>query len=166
MYALTDEEGNKVYFDNNSNVSALAEFAGKRVSVNAVIYKYLASDNVWSLSFVGGTSDISEVPLTFEEIKAKALEHINQVVPQSIYGALELPTKHSVISNIDYSWAVEANEFISIENNVATIVTSEQDHEVTLKVTIVYGEKSETVDVKVVLKDSLSLLGVGVKEEM
>ena len=152
MYALTDEEGNKVYFDNNSNLNALAEYNGKRVSVNAVVYKYLASDNVWSLSFVGGTSDIAEVPLTFEEIKVKALEHINEVVPQSIYGALELPTKHSVISNIDYSWAVEANEFISIENNVATIVTSEQDHEVTLKVTIVYGEKSETVDYKVVLK--------------
>ena len=152
MYSVTDEEGNKVYFDNNSNVAELAKFDGKRISINAVVYKYLVSDNAWSLSFVGGANDIAEAPLTFEDIKARALEHITSVVPQAIYGAIELPVKHSVISNIAYSWAVEENEYISIVDNKATIVTSDVDHEVTLKVTISSGENAETVDYKIVLK--------------
>ena len=152
MYALTDLEGNTIFFDNYSNLEALAQYNNKRVVLNAVVYKYLSSDAVWTLSFVGGTNEIVESPLTFEVVKEKALEHLNAVVAKNVYGALALPTVHNVLSNITYSWAVDTNEYLTIENNIATVVIDNVDHEVTLKVTINYGETSETIDFPITLK--------------
>lgn len=152
MYALADENGNFVFFDSNSNEEALAANEGKRVKLNAVVYKFLTSDNVWTLSFAGANEDIVETPLSFDEIKAKALTHLNEVVAKNVYGALDLPSVHDIISNVKYSWAVEANDYLSIENNVASVVIDSVDHEVVLKVTINYGEQSETIDFPVTLK--------------
>lgn len=152
MYALTDEDGKIVFFDTNSNEAALEVHKGQRVTLNAVVYKYLTSDNVWTLSYAGTQEEIVETPLTFDYVIEKALAHLNEVVAKDVYGALELPTSHDVITNITYSWAVEANDYLTIVDNVATIVIDSVDHEVVLKVTISNGIESETVDFAVTLK--------------
>lgn len=152
MYALTDLEGNRIFFDNNSDIEVLAQYANKRVTLNAVVYKYLSSDAVWTLSYVGGSSEIVESPLTFDVVKEKALEHLNAVVAKNVYGALELPSVHSVLANITYSWAVEANDYLTIVDNVATVVIDSVDHELVLKVTVSDGNQSETIDFAITLK--------------
>lgn len=152
LYCLTDMDGKAVFFDSNSNEAALEAMSGKRVTLNAVMYKYLVSDNVWTLSFVGTESDITEKPLSFSELKAMAVEHINENLATKVYGRIELPTAHDTIPTLTYTWSVEANEYITITDNEATIVTDSVDHEVTLKATITSGETSETVDFPVTLK--------------
>ncbi len=152
MYALTDEQGNRVFFDSNSNESVLENFNGSRVTLNAVVYKYLLSDYVWTLSFGGSEADVTLAPLSFDFYKGEALNHINEVVAKNIYGAIELPSNHELFTDVKYTWSVDTNEYITISDNVATIIIDSVDHEVTLKVTISKGEESETVEYAITLK--------------
>ncbi|HON63707.1 MAG TPA: hypothetical protein PK840_02375 [Bacilli bacterium] len=147
MYTLTDDDGNAILVYDQSNVSVLQSFLDKRVTLPVILHNYSVSENEWQVSFAGTASSITETPLSFDEVVEKALQDIEARVPREIFGALELPTRHSLNSFITYSWEVVPNDYVTInQNGQVTVTLSETDQEVTLKVTISDGTESRTVD--------------------
>ena len=149
ILTLTDDDNNTCYFFSQSNLTILEEYIGKRVIINVVVHNY---SETWNVSFAGGASDIVKNELSFDAIKEEALAHINEAVPKEIYGRLTLPSNHPTLQYVTYTWSVEANDYIAIADNKATVTVDEADHEVTLKVTISNGEQSETVEYKITSK--------------
>lgn len=150
IITLKDDENNIVSVYEKSNVAALESKMDTRVTLTVIVHNYTEG---WNVSFAGTEADIIDTALSFAALKEIALAHIAEVVPQNVFGKLELPTEHKTISYLKYSWAVETeNDYISISNNKATVNADDADHEVTLKVTITDGKESETVDYKVVSK--------------
>ena len=149
IITLKDDNNNVCYFNAKSNVDVLNEFLGKRVTITVIVHNF---GETWNVSFAGTASDIVKNELSFETIKEAALTHINQVVPKEVFGRLTLPSNHPDLTYVTYTWSVDANDYVAIEDNKVTITVDEVDHEVTLKVAISNGEKSETVEYKVTSK--------------
>lgn len=149
IFILKDDDNYECNINSKSNIDVLSEFVNKRVAITVIVHNYTET---WSVSFVGGASDIEIQALSFDDLKEKALEHINEVVPKSIYGRLELPDHHPDLAYVTYEWSVQSNDFLSISNNKVTVNIDEQDHEITLNVKICDGEVDETVAYKIVSK--------------
>lgn len=161
-YILTDDEGNTIAFENSTQATEVLANVTGRVAVTALVSSYQQSNHTspWKLYFFGGASDVVDAALTFADLKGFAAEHIGAAVPTSIYGTVSLPTTHKIFNYLTYSWEVEANEAISISENVATVSTElTSDVSVTLKYTVTDGTSSETVDYPVTIKviDSYSV---------
>lgn len=153
LLTLSDDEGNQLLINSNSNITALESKMNSRVRLSLVVHSYSSTENNWIVSFAKEASDILDMPLTFDTIVTMAKEHIESIVPSEIYGALELPFVHSTFSYITYSWKVEENNFVSItESGKVEVVLDEADHEVTFTVTITDGKETEDVEYKIVSK--------------
>lgn len=152
-YYLSDDDGNSILVYGSSNVSAFENIINSRVTLKAIVHNFVVSENKWQVSFVGKASDIVESPLSFDDIINKALEDVEARVPKEVYGKLSLPKVHSLNSYITYGWAVDENDYLSIDNNGnVTINYDEEDHEITLKLTISDGSESQTVDYPITSK--------------
>ena len=149
ILTLKDDDNKECYFNANSNVSVLNSYLNKRITLTVIVHNFTET---WNVSFVGTASDITVDAISFETLKERALEHINEVVPKAIYGRLTLPSGHPDLAYLTYTWSVDANDYITIADNKATVNVDETDHEVTLKVTITDGEQSETVEYKITSK--------------
>ena len=149
IITLKDDNNNVCYFNAKSNVDVLNEFLDKRVTITVIVHNF---GETWNVSFAGTANDIVKNELSFETIKEAALTHINEVVKKEVFGRLSLPSNHPDLTYITYTWSVDDNPYISITDNVAVVNIDEVDHEVTLKVTISNGEKSETVEYRVISK--------------
>ena len=149
IVTLKDDNNAECNFNSKSNLGVLNEFINKRVSLNVIVHNFTET---WNVSFAGSASDITSQAISFETLKEAALAHINEVVPKAIYGRLTLPSGHPDLTYLTYTWSVENNAYITISDNKATVNVDETNHEVTLKVTISDGERSETVDYKITSK--------------
>lgn len=148
---LKDDQGKTVLVYDNSN-SELSTYQGKRITVKVITHRYDDSAKCWIVSFAGTSADIVETPLTFNDVVAKAREHIESVVPQNIYGALSLPSGHPILSYVKYEWTVSANDYVKIEDSKVIVVLDEVDHTVTFTVTISNGTESSTIDYQITSK--------------
>ena len=149
-YVLTNDSGETVDLASNS-AALLNEFVGKRVTLEAVVYK-TNSEGKWQLVFAGDDNDIVDSTLTFADYVALAQQELNTIVPTSCTGNLTLPTSHKVDSTLTYTWAVKSGTSITIVDNIATVVPPATDEEVVLTVTITKGENSQEVDFTITSK--------------
>jgi len=145
-YILMDDEGNSVLVDDNSNTTVLETKVDTRITLNVIVHKYSATEYKWIVSFAGAASDITSSPLTFAQLKEKAIEHITEVVPTDVYGALVLPENHPILTYITYSWAIDANDYVSIVDGNVVFNLDDVDHQLTFDLTISANDQSETVD--------------------
>ena len=153
MLTLTDQNGNYIVVAPASNVSELEKYLDKSIILTVVTHNFLVTENTWSVSFIGGQNDVVEKPYNFEDIINTALEDLNARVPKEVYGILELPTNHPVLPIIKYSWTVEENDYLSIDQNgKVTINLDTEDQEITLKVKITDGQNEETKEFKIISK--------------
>lgn len=153
-YVLRSDGGSIIYVANVSNLVHIAQKVDTRVTMNVVVHEYYALQTTWRVTFAGGASDIVDAPIDFNTLKDYALTHINSVVPGEIFGALVLPTGHPTIAYLTYTWEVEANDYVSIDNTGRVLVTLDEasDHTVNFTVTITDGESSDTAVITVVSK--------------
>ncbi len=158
---LKDDLGSSIVVHSHSNPE-INKYAGKRVIISVITYRYDANVNAWILSFAGKNTDIKEDALSFESIVQMAKDHIESVVPSEIFGALVLPRNHPIFKNITYSWSVETNEYVSLEGSNVVIVFDEIDHTVKFTVTISDGTNHLDVEYnitsKAIVEQSLSNL--------
>jgi hypothetical protein len=149
-YVLTNDSGETVDLASNS-AALLNEFVGKRVTLEAVVYK-TNSEGKWQLVFAGDDNDIVDSTLTFADYVALAQQELNTIVPSTCTGNLTLPSNHKVDSTLTYTWAVKSGTSITIVDNIATVVPPATDEEVVLTVTIAKGENSQEVDFTITSK--------------
>ncbi len=141
---LKDDEGKTVLVFNQSN-DLINDYLTKRVKINVITHKYDETSNCWIVSFAGTSSDIVGAELTFETLVNKAKEHIESEVPTEFCGALTLPTSHPIFTSLTYTWEVEENEYVKVENNIVSVTIDKEDHKVKFYVTISYGSNNETL---------------------
>lgn len=149
-YVLTDDSGNTVNFASNS-AAHLASFDGKRVTLEAVVYKTDA-EGKWQLVFAGDENDIVDSTLTFADYVELAKTELASLIPATCTGNLVLPQAHSVDSSLTYTWAVKSGTSVTIVENKAVVVAPETDEEVVLTVTIAKGEETQTEDYTITSK--------------
>lgn len=151
FYRLTDEDGVAVQFYTGSKVSELADYIDSRVTLEAIVHNYSFSENAWQLSFVGTKADITNTPLPFSYLLGKAKEQIDAELATSIYGKIVLPKTNPSFASLVYTWSVDANDYISIADNVATIINPAADQNITLKVNVSNGAESADLEYPIVL---------------
>lgn len=152
-YYLADDDAKSILVYASSNVEALETKLNSRVSLKVIVHNFVVSENKWQVSFVGKASEIINTPLSFDDIIAKALEDVQKTVSTEIYGKLSLPKEHSINQYISYSWSVEPNDYLVINEDGTVLVNyDEQDHVITLKLTISDGNESQTVDYPITSK--------------
>ena len=149
-YVLTSDSGETLNFASNS-AAHLATFAGKRVTLEAVVYK-TDSSGKWQLVFAGDESDIVDSTLTFADYVELAKTELATLIPAACTGNLVLPQTHSVDSSLTYTWAVKSGTSVTIVENKAVVVAPETDEEVVLTVTIAKGEETQTEDYTITSK--------------
>lgn len=152
-YILKDDDGQFVIISNVTTTSLLAAKVNKRVTINVIAHEYNALDLKWRVSFAGVASDIVDTPISFAVLTEMALDHIEDVVPAEISGALVLPSAHPLLSYLTYTWSVVANDYVSIDNDGNVVVlTDTADHTITFNVTITDGTNETTEDIVVISK--------------
>lgn len=149
-FELIDDAGNVLVLAANS-AALLQSYAGKRISLEAIVYKK-DSSGTWQLVFAGDQSDIVEAALTFDNYFALAKEELDLLMPESCVGNLNLPQGHNVDTTMTYTWAVKSGTSVSIVENNAVVVAPEADEEVVLTVTVTKGEDSRTIDYTIISK--------------
>ena len=143
-YVLTSDSGETLNF-NSVSAAHLATFDGKRITLEAIVYKTDAQNN-WQLVFAGDESDIVDSTLTFADYVELAKTELAAAIPATCTGNLRLPQAHSVESSLTYTWAVKSGSSITIVENQAVVVPPTTDEDVVLTVTIAKGEETQTVD--------------------
>lgn len=152
-YILRDDDANYVIVSSLSDTTALAAKVNTRVTLPVIVHEYNTLDLIWRVTFAGSASDMVNTPIDFNTLKERALTHINQVVPSEIYGAVVLPTVHPTISYLTYTWTVDTNDYVSInQDGLVEVVTDEADHAVTFQVTITDGTDTATETIAVTSK--------------
>ena len=149
-YILTDDAGNTINLAANS-AAHLASFVGKRITLEAVVYKTDSEGN-WQLVFAGDENDIVDATLTFADYVKLAKQELDALVPETCTGNLKLPTAHKVDESMTYSWAVKSGTSIKILDNVATVTPPATDEEVTLTVTISRDGNTQEIDYTITSK--------------
>ena len=79
MYGLRDEEGNTLYFEDYSDKARLEAKVNTRVSAEVVLYKYLTSDEKWTVT-LGFGSALEDAPLEFSDLVNRAKAYIAETV--------------------------------------------------------------------------------------
>lgn len=149
-YVLTDDSGNTLDFVSTS-ADHLATFVGKRVTLEAIVYKTNAQGK-WQLVFAGDEGDIVDATLSFEDYVQLATEELTSLIPETCTGNLNLPQTHSVDETLTYTWAVKTGTSVTIVENKAVVTLPETDEEVVLTVTIAKGEETREVDFTITSK--------------
>ncbi|MCM1043429.1 MAG: hypothetical protein NC350_04395 [Corallococcus sp.] len=150
-YCLTDEDKNSVLLYTSSNTAALAGFEGKRVELAVVIHGYTA--NKFQVSFVGTAADVTEKPLSVADVKDEVVSWVETQLGHEKSGDFALPATYAPIPSVTLTWAVDSNEFITIEDNTAKVAALEAQQKVTLQLTIATTATDEvTVDYEVTVK--------------
>lgn len=152
IYTLTDDAGNLVWVNSNSNISALDEHIDSRVTLEVIIHSYSQSDNKWQVSFVGTADDIESNALSFDDILAYAKEHIDATLALEAYGALKLPSRHNSLEYVTYSWSCPENDIVTITNNKCDIKITDTDNVIKLTVTVSDGNETGTLEYDVTFK--------------
>lgn len=144
-YYLVDDFGAKIEFHRYTNLKALEDHDGARITIDVIATEYNISSKSWTFTFAGGANDIQSTPFTIEDAKAVAIEDISEKVPTSVRGYISLPDGHDLLPGLFYKWSVEENEIISIdENNNVKININSTTETINLKATISYeGETAE-----------------------
>ena len=153
LYTLSDREGNYVVVTQASNLTVLDQYLNKEVIIKVIVHNYLPGENTWSVSFAGGAQDIEEKPYNFDDVVKLALEDLNARLPKKIYGVLNLPKSHPLLPTITYSWSVQPNNYVTIDEEGKVQITLDNvDHEITFVVTISDGQNESTKEFKIVSK--------------
>ncbi len=152
-YSLSNTlETKKVYLLSESNDEAFASWVGKNVVANVIVHNHITEG--WTVSYVGDASDITLVPIDVDSIKAAAYTEIDDKIPATIYGILDLPTSYSAEPNLNIAWSVKEGTAITVTNNVAIVSDVSADATVKLELKLSSGtnhaEKEYTITVKAI----------------
>lgn len=151
IFKIVDEEGKSLLFSDISNLDVLEGKTGGRYRLTVVLHDYNVPQQSWRVSFVGKAEDLVSAPLTLSELMPLVEEKVNEVLPTKVYGLLELPVEHPTIPSLEYEWSVEANEFLTIVDNEATVNVAKfklegaTEQEVTLSLKVSTGSQQETL---------------------
>lgn len=152
LYKLKDEDNLEIVFSSDCALTKLDASLGKRVTLPVVVYQYDTTNSTYSVLFVDEASAIVDTPIAFATLLESAKNHIERVLPTSVYVVLDLPTVHEKLSYLTYTWSVDENPNITIVDNKPTITLDKQDHEVDLKCLVSNGTESQTLTFKLTIK--------------
>lgn len=138
---IKDDEGKTVLVYDQSNELVNSNLS-KRVKITVVSHRYDSVAACWIVSFAGTSTDIVNAELTFETLVEMVKQHLDSVVPTEFFGNLELPTEHSIFKELTYSWEVEENEYVKIENSKVKIKLDDADHKLKFYVNVNYGTET------------------------
>lgn len=158
---LTDGE-NVLAFSSDSDLTALADFDGKKVQIDVVTYSYTAGDG-WEVVFSGDANGVEEVVLDVATVKDEIFAAVAESVPEKTWIAFDLTTSYASAPSVAFNWSVTAGgAAMSVADNVMTLSSVSEQTSVTLTLTLTSGktQASETFEVAVMPVRTVDLAAV------
>lgn len=135
---LTDGE-NVLAFSSDSDLTALADFDGKKVQIDVVTYSYTAGDG-WEVVFSGDANGVEEVVLDVATVKDEIFAAVAESVPQKTWIAFDLTTSYASAPSVVFNWSVTAGgAAMSVTDNEMTLSSVSEQTSVTLTLTLTSG---------------------------
>lgn len=136
---------NKVQINPNSDAAKVAEYDGKKVSLDVIIHSFRTDRQVWYLSYFDREGTLREVTMTDQEKLQAAYDSLT--LPEVVATDIELETK---IGDVAITWTSSNESIIATDGTVTR--PEGDDVQVTLTATLTLGDLQKTKEFTVTVK--------------